>query len=298
MATKINLVKNKTAKNGYVGFSWMTLFLGPIEALRREDYLWAAIMAAAFVLTSGFSMIAFPFFYNKFHLKKLIEKDGYIPADKFSEKILQNQDFLTASYSSHSAQRKTNFNSSYEPHPEDIFNEEIEKQKQIREALKKGLIEIEFHKKPLIQDIDKRKDDLKKIQILIKKAQDEGNLENELKGVTLLAEREREYNNIIATLNNISEKEVEILNSIKLVDKQIKELQSEKDTKIAEFNLAKAREKIIDITGNLKDVENSSKKSFEAAKNKINDRIKRVETMESVNKKMNNQTTDDPFEGL
>ena len=58
-----------------VGFSWTTLFFGPLPALRRGDLKWFFIQ---FILDSLFIIPAFifPFKYNKLHLKKLLEA-GY-----------------------------------------------------------------------------------------------------------------------------------------------------------------------------------------------------------------------------
>jgi hypothetical protein len=51
--------------NAPVGFSWTTLFFGPIPALVRGDWKWGAIMFGAAVLTAGISWAVFPFIYNK-----------------------------------------------------------------------------------------------------------------------------------------------------------------------------------------------------------------------------------------
>lgn len=59
------------------GFSWTTLFFGFLPALFRNDIKWAAIQFAVAILTSGLSVLAFPFFYNKLHLDDLL-KDGWV----------------------------------------------------------------------------------------------------------------------------------------------------------------------------------------------------------------------------
>lgn len=62
-------------KQAPVGFSWTTLFFGPIPALRRGDFKWffiQLILNLLFIIP----LFVFPFIYNRLHLKKLLEA-GY-----------------------------------------------------------------------------------------------------------------------------------------------------------------------------------------------------------------------------
>lgn len=59
-----------------VGFSWTTLFWGPIPMIYRGNWKWAAITIIAGLITVGFSNIIFAFFINKSHIEDLIN-DGY-----------------------------------------------------------------------------------------------------------------------------------------------------------------------------------------------------------------------------
>lgn len=62
-------------KKAPVGFSWTTLFFGPLPALFRGDFKWFFIQ----FLLGGFFVIPlciFPFIYNKIYIKKRLE-DGY-----------------------------------------------------------------------------------------------------------------------------------------------------------------------------------------------------------------------------
>ena len=84
---EIKLV-NKTGllKNCTLGFSWTTLFFGFFVPLFRGDIIFASIMLIS-TLIIPFLWIIFPFIYNKYYIKSLLEK-GYYPADKTSKKIL------------------------------------------------------------------------------------------------------------------------------------------------------------------------------------------------------------------
>jgi hypothetical protein len=60
------------------GFSWTTLFFGPLPALFRGDIKWVAIMTVADVCTSGTACLVFPFIYNKLYFTDLLKK-GFRP---------------------------------------------------------------------------------------------------------------------------------------------------------------------------------------------------------------------------
>ena len=68
-----NGIEVKTAP---IGFSWTILLFGFWPAVFRFDWLWAAILFVACVLTYGIAAIVFAFFYNKIYVKRLIDK-GY-----------------------------------------------------------------------------------------------------------------------------------------------------------------------------------------------------------------------------
>ncbi|MBR4316708.1 MAG: hypothetical protein IKP65_07090 [Alphaproteobacteria bacterium] len=82
---EIKLV-NKTGllKNCTLGFSWTTLFFVFFVPLFRGDIIFASIMLIS-TLIIPFLWIIFPFIYNKYYIKSLLEK-GYYPADKTSKK--------------------------------------------------------------------------------------------------------------------------------------------------------------------------------------------------------------------
>ena len=91
----VTLKNNKTGlvRQVKVGFSWTTLFFGFIPTLFREDWKWCAIELVLALVTFGISWIAFPFIYNKLHIKTLLSK-GYEPADEESKKLLQERGIL------------------------------------------------------------------------------------------------------------------------------------------------------------------------------------------------------------
>jgi hypothetical protein len=86
MATTITMRNpdNGLSKDGIYGFSWTTLFFGGFPALFRGDFLtfigYFVILVIAALVTAGIGSfilaIVWPFFYNKYYTKKLIEK-GY-----------------------------------------------------------------------------------------------------------------------------------------------------------------------------------------------------------------------------
>ena len=85
MATRILLKHpNGLVKEGYYGFSWTTLFFGFFPALFRGDFMTFiggfVISFIIGVLTFGigwfFISVVWAFFYNKYHLRRLIER-GY-----------------------------------------------------------------------------------------------------------------------------------------------------------------------------------------------------------------------------
>ena len=62
-------------KKAPVGFSWTTLFFGPLPALCRGDFKWFFIQLLC-ALPFGMGFPLFAFLYNKIHLKKCLEA-GY-----------------------------------------------------------------------------------------------------------------------------------------------------------------------------------------------------------------------------
>ena len=86
MATKIKMKQKDTGltKDGFVGYSWTTLFFGSFPALFRGDYITFigvfVVLVILGVLSLGIgtflAMIVWSFIYNKYYTRKLIEK-GY-----------------------------------------------------------------------------------------------------------------------------------------------------------------------------------------------------------------------------
>ena len=103
MATKVNLIyeKNNIPKTGVVGFSFTTFFFGFFVPLFRGDLKWCFIMifshlAIAFP-TAGIGNIVleivYPCIYNSIYTKNLL-KEGYMPADDFSENLLAARGYI------------------------------------------------------------------------------------------------------------------------------------------------------------------------------------------------------------
>lgn len=93
MAIEIKLKKDNIVKNGYVGFSWTTLFFGFFVPLFRGDWLWLLIMLILGIFTSGIANIVLAFLYNKIYTNKLLE-DGWQPADDYSKSVLVTNNMI------------------------------------------------------------------------------------------------------------------------------------------------------------------------------------------------------------
>jgi hypothetical protein len=85
MATELTLTHpNGLRRTAYVGFSWTSLFFGAIPAMFRGDWLAFCIYLLLCIVVGAFTMgvgtlllwIIWPFFYNRWHARRLIEK-GY-----------------------------------------------------------------------------------------------------------------------------------------------------------------------------------------------------------------------------
>jgi hypothetical protein len=74
--TKAMLSNGVEVKTAPIGFSWTTLLFGFWPAVFRFDWLWAAILFVACLLTYGIAGIIFAFFYNKIYVCRLLDK-GY-----------------------------------------------------------------------------------------------------------------------------------------------------------------------------------------------------------------------------
>lgn len=106
MAKKVFLEKNGIVKQGFVGFSWTTLFFNFFVPLFRADFKYFFIMLASFIglallsaipyshgLAGSFIFI-FPFKYNRWYTTKLLE-DGFEPSpdDRITKNLLVEYGF-------------------------------------------------------------------------------------------------------------------------------------------------------------------------------------------------------------
>ena len=78
MATKINLTNtsNGLTETGYIGFSWTSLLFGGFVCFFRKDFGKGFLYIFLSIITGSLWLIVMGFFYNKWHLKKLLET-GY-----------------------------------------------------------------------------------------------------------------------------------------------------------------------------------------------------------------------------
>ena len=88
MAKSVNLTRKYVYEEGFVGFSWRAVFLGPFEPLIRGDLKWFFLYIALAFVTGGLFTLAFPFMYNKSYTQELID-EGFEPADEKSEMLLE-----------------------------------------------------------------------------------------------------------------------------------------------------------------------------------------------------------------
>ena len=87
MATVVSMIHKDTGlkKDGYIGYSWTTLFFGPFPMLFRGDFLtflgYFTVGIIFGFVTAGigwfFVFLIWSFMYNDFYTKKLLEK-GYV----------------------------------------------------------------------------------------------------------------------------------------------------------------------------------------------------------------------------
>ena len=90
MATTINLIRRNTIKKGFVGFSWTVLFFGFLVPLFRGDWKSMFLLLLLQVLSCNIAGIISAFMYNKIYTRKLLEEEGYYPADPYSRQVLNS----------------------------------------------------------------------------------------------------------------------------------------------------------------------------------------------------------------
>jgi hypothetical protein len=76
-----------------VGFSWTSLFFGPIPCMMRQDWLTAIVIfcLSVVLLMFGANWILWllqAFFYNKYYVQKLVEK-GYLVDHVYGDRSIQ-----------------------------------------------------------------------------------------------------------------------------------------------------------------------------------------------------------------
>ncbi len=121
-----NIYKGKT-KDVKLGFSWTSLFFGPLIPLFRGDILWTILYIVLFPITAGFIWLIFPFLYNKIYIKKLVGS-GWQAANELSKNMLmQNGIFTNVAVKKDSEKNTTSFQNqdSSETDNKEIKNNEI-----------------------------------------------------------------------------------------------------------------------------------------------------------------------------
>ncbi|AVQ21702.1 HrgC protein [Fusobacterium necrophorum subsp. funduliforme] len=93
MAKVIQLEKNGALKKSCVGFSWTTFFFGFFVPLFRGDAMWFIVMLILNICTLCVAQLILSFLYNSIYTKNLL-RDGYKPADSYSENILRRRGYI------------------------------------------------------------------------------------------------------------------------------------------------------------------------------------------------------------
>lgn len=93
MATAITLKKGNIIQKSYVGFSWTTFFFGFFVPLFRGDIMWFIVFLILNILTAFIAQLILCFLYNGIYTKNKL-KEGFVPADSYSEGILRTKGYI------------------------------------------------------------------------------------------------------------------------------------------------------------------------------------------------------------
>lgn len=81
MAIEMELTHQSGLRSvGYLGFSWTSLFFGGLPAAFRGDWLGFLVFFGIAAATAGIAVpvlwLLWPFYYNRWHARRLVER-GY-----------------------------------------------------------------------------------------------------------------------------------------------------------------------------------------------------------------------------
>ena len=75
------------------GFSWTSLFFGFFDPLYRGDFFGLMVLFLTDAVTAGIAWFLWPFFYNKWYTKRLVEKN-WIPYSKNDIELLGEEEIV------------------------------------------------------------------------------------------------------------------------------------------------------------------------------------------------------------
>lgn len=183
-----------------------------------------------------------------------------------------------------------------ENNPEIMLQQAIEAEIATYEKDELAIGNLNREKNKVLEDIEKRKDDLKKIQRGISAAQKEHNTEDIQEGMSLYKQRENEIIELQKVANEIVASVTEATNQLKEKKKQIGNLQHEKTNLMAKLKIAEQKERILELTGGLNKNSNTSTREFEKIKNIIENKINTIKGVEEVRKETTSSSS--RFKGL
>lgn len=80
-------------KEASIGFSWTTLFFGPLPMLFRGKLGWTLGYCLMYLIFGELFTIVFPFFYNKLYIRSLLN-NRYLPLHKYECDYLVNKGYI------------------------------------------------------------------------------------------------------------------------------------------------------------------------------------------------------------
>lgn len=186
-----------------------------------------------------------------------------------------------------------------EQNPEAFLNEAIENDRKRIEELKNSLVQIEVLKKPIVDNEKTLRENLVKIQVKIRQASNSGNRELEIQATERYKLRAGELDLVVADLKEIKEQEDSVFAEIKALEENIKKSEADKNTILANLKLAKSKEEIMKLTGQIKTGSSSSADTFNTAKGIIEKQTQKARSTTAVHERFNGKNSnEDPLAGL
>lgn len=183
-----------------------------------------------------------------------------------------------------------------ENNPEIMLQQAIDKEIESYKKEEQTIGSLNGEKNKILNDIEKRKSDLIKIQKAIAEAQKEQNTEDIQEGMRLYKQRENEIIDLQKVVNDIAEAVAEASTNLKERQKEINTLSNEKTKLLSQLEIAKQKERVLAITGGLNKNPRTSTQEFSKIKNIIENKVNTVKGIEEVRKETTSSSS--RFKGL